>query len=407
MREHQELQNLHDEDSRHEAAHDFDADKLIKRREELDEEVSRYSGSEQQARHLEFIIKIDEEQKEKQINVPFHNLIKKIIQETNALKDIEDTVSTDNLIIGLKKTFFPMLVEFGSEELKRKNEYAQLQNKKHTTLGTYNIVTEEIKILEEAPSKMEIWGYLTGGFLHEVIQTLDHEFLHYYFNQAREAQRREHLKKAVKENLEAFFKLRLYWSALSMVEEAQNILSKFRVNSLLSFRNIMSDLTTSIQKFIEKKRTGLLSELVPKEEKSAQEQKKAFNETVAQKSAMAYWSGEYTTFSVVTKLAEAYGFNKPEQIDFIAIASQSIDRLKALGKSDREIAEMFTKAEYDTATVSIPYVEDKIKALAEEQNISLENLDTKVDLMRIQQEIDMLEASKIARDELDTLCRSV
>ena len=91
-----------------------------------------------------------------------------------------------------------------------------------------------------------------------------------------------------------------------------------------------------------------------------------------------------------------YGFVGKGDLDKIIVVSQAVNRLRALGLADKEIAQAMARAAYDEKMTSFPSIDADISELAKEQGMDIYDVDYKVDLMRIENDVEQLKASKIA-----------
>ncbi|MFH1188193.1 MAG: hypothetical protein V1688_05060 [bacterium] len=351
-----------------------EADVLVAERENLQKEVNRYFVPLDKAiERSNLISKMPREE----VKPHYDKMLNRIFNETPALEEIEDTIGKDNLIRGIAQGEFPTEIEFNKgEELNSGQE----DDKKLEYDGIYNPKTNKIKIGEEAPTEAEIWRELVLGWLPDVVKALDHEIIHYRYKNNIS------LLTKIKKKLNDFnyhITEKLYWGVFSM-DAKDNFLKRislFKEKMLEYYGNLLDEYLVELKS------------------------RKIKTETLAQKGDRVFKKEDYKTTSVIKDLVESYGYNKPEHIDQIIITSQAIDRLRALGMPDSDMAQELANAKYDSKSVSFPKIDKKIEQIAKKKGLEIEDVDTEVDLMRVKGEINMLKAAKIAQEELKDFCK--
>lgn len=357
-----------------------EADLLVEWRDALKEQVLNYVESDQFSQDWEIMDKCTPEEIAKR----FGKMVNKVFTETPALRELEDTVGKTNLILGLKNPKFPTAVQFGSE-----NELAQealKQGDGSAALGDYNSRTGKIRIMNEIPECKEIWLDLSYGTMPKTLKTLDHELTHYWHDQEYKNKRLD-------------IKKRSEYSKIMMQEEIYGYIIWAAKNIAdLSMRLQRYSIPNKIYSWIIKKRSEFLEQM--RDINARTKEDRLYNEIAAQKAGRAHSRESYKTTSLLNALISLYGYDDKSDIDRIILASQAIDRLRALGLPDREITQLFVGARYDPELISIPSVENKIEELAERRGLTLDDLDTMVDLMRVEKEGHMYEAAIIAQAEM-------
>ena len=87
--------------------------------------------------------------------------------------------------------------------------------------------------------------------------------------------------------------------------------------------------------------------------------------------------------------------------DQIIIGAQAVDRLRALGFSNKEIGRLVSSAKWDEQALGYDTLEAAIEQRRTERGLSIEQVDSLVDLKRIQRDIDQMQISKITFEEMD------
>lgn len=362
-------------------------DELIERRDTLREEVfkGRLSGTAEQH------IKLREalwDASDEELMPHFRGMVERIFHETPALKEVEDTIEKDNLLSGFREPEFPVAVHFEKEG--EFNQEAKAQGKESTTEGDYNPVYERIRLRKGMPDHKDIWGMLTYGSLPAVMQTLDHELVHYWHYRA------EREKTSLLEKFKRVLENKVFWGSVHLANNLGN------TEKLLN--ESQSPMATEAAWIIRKSKmiadmvaAAVMQKTVEQDRKKRREMS-VLTETLAWKASGTH-NKSYTA-QIIEHLAGAYGFHEPEDIDRIAIAAQAVDRFRALGLSDREIAGEFAGARYDPESATYPLIAKKLEKLTEEKSLSLEELDAKADIARIESEVHRYEAALIAQEEL-------
>lgn len=313
----------------------------------------------------------------KEFDTRYERMVERIASETKTIGAIEDTVRKDNLISGLAEGVYPVPVEFGQEA--RMNSASISEGK---TLGEYHNIEHKIKIAEDAPDKFGLWIHMTHTGIPEIVRTLDHEIIHYWSQTFRE---KKTTGKDIFKMFSDAFEAKLYNEVAQLAFIAAKKAHKLSEFSL-RFVSITGFFMDKYRKYM------------AKEEKKwqAQEEQKMLGEIVSQKAGQ-----HHRTKPLLRILAEFYGFKKPEETDEIIIASQTIDRLKALALTDQQVAYLFANAKFDRASLSFPEIQKIINGEVKRQEMTLEDLDTKVDIKHLEDQVENLKAAVIAGEELD------
>ena len=362
-----------------------EADLLVEWRDALKEKVTEYINSGRFFSDSKVMERCDESD----ILPRFQEMIERVFDETPALKELDDTIGKDNILRSFADAEFPTSVLFGSED-ELKQEEARLRGGKTqgAILGDYNNETEQIRIKDEIPNPKNVWSELSWAEMPTAMKTLDHELVHHWYNKKRKQELADDIVIQTLRVFESMAQEKLYTSALSLARYAYSLAKKLPPG-LISW-----EMRKLILNYNAKLRTQL-QELYLKSH-----EKRLFSEVVAQKAGRIHDKSANTTTSLLDTLISTYGYRDSRDIDRIIVASQSIDRLRALRLSDREIAEIFAGAEYDSKTISIPVVEKRIEELAAQNGMTAEDLDMEVDLGRVRREGNMYQAARIAQEEL-------
>lgn len=349
-----------------------EADLLVERRDSLKESVEEYITDGRFSQDWGIVLECPKEE----IASRFREMVGRIFEETPVLKEIEDTIGKENILNGFTQSKkFPTAVQFESgSELAKKD--ADRGSKKTATLGDYNTHTEVIRIRDKIPECEDIWRDLSWGNMPKVLRTLDHELIHHQHNKER--------KRKELDVREKIFLLRA-------------MMQKTIYDNILWIAQYIAPI--EIMNQVQKKQIELYQNI--RDVRDQIKERNLYDEAAAQKAGNVYNKESYKTTSLLNILVSAYGYNDKGDIDRIILASQAIDRLRALGLSDSEITQSFVEARYDPESVSIPSVDKKIEELAEQHGLILEDIDTMVDLMRVQGEGDMYEAATIAQGALE------
>lgn len=302
----------------------------------------------------------------KERRIRYDKMIKRVFAETSSLDDLKDTVLEENLLGDIANGQFPTKVIFDQS----KNLNKDLPSNDFGIAGKYNIDTEEIFIGKPATLRDSVWVGLSAAEIPDEIKTLDHELVHFFHDQE--------VKSKLKESVLFKAKRKLFFSVLQFTEPILN----FKIS----------------RRFTEKVLDPYLKRLV---RHFSNWEDKVYDEVVAQKAGTYSEKNKYTTKELISRLLiEPYGFDSEDDIDFIILASQAVDRMRALNLSDKEITEAFVGAKYDEENISIPQVDSKILELAAQRGITIDDVDYLVDKMRVTISVNMLRATKIAQEEL-------
>lgn len=366
-------------------------DLLLEKKKKLEEEVFNYD--------IENLDKL-KNLSETELQSHYKIMIKRIFKETPALKEIEDTVGRENLFNGFKKPKFPIEVNFDQSrriqyELEKRGIKYEDGQKDLESVGLQIEEGGGLLLADKAPNIKEIWEWLVNAEIEPKIDTLDHEIIHYYNEKSKKGFNLAHLKRMLN-SFGYHVKSDFFWRTVEMAD----FINKKIVRTFSESRFV--DLS---KKIFEKK-----IKLTKKDKEIAQQysrierQATLFNEVMAYKANQVYNSQDQGSSSIINKLAkDTYGFKKSGDIDKIIIASQAVDRMRVLGLSDKKMAGILAQTEYNEDEMNLPLVDKKINELLKKQDIDLEEVDYRVDLMRVKSRVNMLSAAKIAQEELTKL----
>ena len=361
-----------------------EADALTRQRTTLKKEIGL------QFENPEFIenAKILNEATEERLKFRYVEMIRDMFSQTKALDEIHDTVGKNNLIFwGLAKKF-PTTINFNATEY-----FEKKYGKEIGVLGTFSVASKEINLPDKKISIKDIWKCLLfHARLPEQISTLDHELTHYWYNEGRiNSQNSEQntitLKQAVIKNL---INNSLFWETVRIsgiiAKVIDEKITRQSITSLRFYNYLISEVIKNKPFF----KSLLQSHLV-----GSREQDLA-NEVIATKAGDTAEGQTQTTIDLIEHLKTNYGFVGKGDLDKIIVVSQAVNRLRALGLADKEIAQAMARAAYDEKMTSFPSIDADISELAKEQGMDIYDVDYKVDLMRIENDVEQLKASKIA-----------
>lgn len=358
-----------------------EADRLIADRNNLFQKLESFW--QRDTRDLRVLVESPAEE----IDSSFNEIVNRIDTETSIIREIEDTIGKDNILHGLEKGTYPTQVQFGQTPVAREGE---------KTLGSYIDSSEKISITEQPPEKWQLWLQMLGNGTPEIVKTLDHEIVHHWYKKSRD-QAPPTLRQITGE-VKGFLEEKFY-SALFFVAKktAEHIFKLKNINP--EFESMAFKLASEACDWnLRRKLKGVM-----KEEDVVSRRSRLMSEMVAQKAGQGLRWDKVPTSSLVKILTEGYGFTRPSDIDQIISASQMIDRMRVLGFNDKQIAEVMARTEYDAKTASFPVAESKIGEELQRRGKSWEEIDTLVDLKRIEYQRQNLKAAIIAQEELDKL----
>lgn len=404
--------NLEDGKTRQIKEDEAEVEQLIERRDALKKGVEQYAGEggslTQDWEH------ISSGACEEEILTRFQKMLQRIYKETPALGEVEDTIGRMELMSDFAEAKYPTKVQFDSEKVKNRLKIRGI------TEGAYNVKTDEIMLRDQAPSQKDVWVALAYGDLPSVLKVLDHELNHFWYYQElkRQGWQADGLKKedenkelvAITRQLSEKIKNKIK----SSIDTVKSLMKELRVYASLKIAS--QGVIASEDKF--KRLNELYKELYSlraqrkskrtridyngdKSSTEVEEERKTMvAEVLAHKSESVHTPRRNSTIEIIEKLVNGYGFKGKNAIDCMIITAQAVDRFRVLGLSDKEIAEFFGRAEYDEKTASFPLIEQQIERIATERGFPTEDLDYRVDLMRIEKELHLYQAANIAQEEL-------
>lgn len=403
-----------------------DVDKLVAQKAELEKSLKDFD----QAQASEIL----ERAPEVLLSQRFDTMVKRLAAETNIIAEIEDTVQKENLLRNPDAKTFAVPVEFGLEEKEKlKSKYGEA--------GHFDPVENKIQISENDPTKKQLWVLLTQSGMPEVVRVLDHELIHYWEHKSLPPL--EKVNRTIKENKatraiskqwsRASFRFqrfidnlpsKIYDSASALAFKASNKLenlsyqilretddntelgkkARFKVNVLTWFANISWSLDSAFSRLSQKHESHLHSKEVKQEEKFKKKlqgrDEYLVGEVVAQKTGRVFDESENRNTALIESLVGVYHYKQVEDIDKIAVTSLVVDRLLALGLSHKDITIRLMKAKYDSKTSSYLDLEHEIEQTALNQGLTVNDLDSISDILRIKTHIENLRAAQIAQEEL-------
>ena len=380
----------------------IEVDDLIAQRDALKNEIDCYAGEKGE---MDRDWKIISEMTEEEISPYFQKMLGRVYAETPALREIEDSIGKDNLMSNLGQGKFATRVQFEKNTELGKPFYANYA--KYQVMGRYFHNTKEIFLKDKAPNQKEIWACLLYRRLPPVLESLDHEINHYWFYREREKHNTasqpttEKIKTGI-EAMKSFIKSIYTWRPFKSIKyDKQETRAEIELNEAekLSvkmdfFREVMSPGTSyGVNK----------TEEILYKEKQKKKEGLIISETIAHKATNINCPRSGATVPIIEKLTSAYGFKGKGALDRMITAAQAVDRFRVLGFSDKEIAEAFGSAIYDAKSASYPSVQKKIEELAAEKGLSMEELDTEADIMRVKKDLYMYQVAKIAQEEFSRL----
>ena len=88
-----------------------------------------------------------------------------------------------------------------------------------------------------------------------------------------------------------------------------------------------------------------------------------------------------------------------EDLDLIRKGAQAVNRLYALGFTDKQVAELVRRARWDKSKKGFNLLEGRINVVIESQGINKDELDQLVEISKLKRELYLEKAKKIAREE--------
>ncbi len=112
---------------------------------------------------------------------------------------------------------------------------------------------------------------------------------------------------------------------------------------------------------------------------------------------------EFTTDGLAEHLSKNYGVTSEENIEKVYTASDSIQRLHALGMTEKEIGSLVHSSVWNDEKKTWPEMQEAIVRGMSERNVSEEELNAFMQEERMRNAIDKLKVKKIAQEEIKKL----
>ena len=350
----------------------LDLDELVRNRGEMESRASNFNWRE------ELPVLFDERAAEL-VSPRFDAMVERLAAETKIVDEIDDTVHKENLTANPGERDFPVTVEFG---------LAKTRDEDSLERGNYSDESKTIEIMKDEPDKVQLWAELAYSGVPEVVRTLDHELIHYWQREGRS--NIDKLKSFISD-----LPARLYssmaglaFAAAKKIEEAGGGAISASAAGLVKRRA---------------RRLSYLSMFSRVSHGDKGRPQKLQEEIVAQKAGRVFDKKMNTTHSVIQNLVGSYGYGSPADLDRIIVTSQVVDRLRSLGFNHKDIAFKLARTKYDPKGASYPELEAQIEQLAAENGLTVHDLDTMTDIMRIGYEAENAKAMLIAQEEVAAL----
>lgn len=353
-----------------------DIDKLIEFEKLLQQAVDNFDIDQ-----LEKLADLPEEK----VKAAYRQMIKEIYAQTDIGKEIQDSLGKEVLLRDISKHKFSVPVKFGSGYYPEEEGMVEVGR---YVEGDGLFEKGHIKLKDTAPTPQEIWQSLAQAEMPKVLDTLDHEINHHFYYWAKEKSKLTNVKKMFS-NFKEFIKDNIFFDLVAIAD--------------LSLKNI-----PKLGEKIHHQKIKLKEEMWKRQDEFRLKNRlnDILMEVVAYKANMAYRNEEKGLTDLLKILqAESYSVYNPKEIDLVISAAQVVDRLKVLGKTDKEIAKIFAAhgEDFNFEQANFPAIDKKIKQLAESKHLSLDDVDYQVDLTKIKQKIDILKAARIAQEHATRL----
>src|SRR3989344_4633172 len=229
---------------------------------------------------------------EEDIIPDYEAMVRRIDRETEALEEIKDTVSTDNLVRGLVAGQYAIPVEFGQD---LSSEHKTGPRKE--TLGQFNPGSKTISIAEQ-PDRQELWAAMIQNGIPHVVETLDHEIAHHWFDQGE--RQADTSKAATAQDIKDYVEQRVWSAVFRKVGKAKQKIRKLETLDP-RFGQFADKITAILLGQSQKRRDR------KREAKSRENRKQGIlTEVVAHKAEYSIGAQRNTTSDLVNSLSKVY-----------------------------------------------------------------------------------------------------